>query len=268
MECEYSLPVITCDDHNLYVCRENTIVSSDVDEGKLGTVPFAVTRFSRRNNHYYFLDTSGRLWLDGKLLSEGIQDFNDYHFLGCTGHLWTLEGVLNPLTFPVTRLIGDLLLDDTQTLYDRKGQYITSDVAEAHTDGNEIIIIHQGSERVLEYVGDNSDKQSALRQLLCVKGAIKAVISQGTLLLLLVDGSIVTAGANDNYECGVDESPVLEPRRLSLPLPALDFGFHKSIGWALLADHSIYVWGFNGDDCVFFLQWSKEYFISPRMLPV
>ena len=271
MECVYehvysSPPVVACDDYNIYVCRGDTITSSDVGEGKLGSVPFTVAHFIRHYGRYYFLDDEGRLWCEGQLRATAIRAFNNHHALGYDGRVWTLEGIQVPLQFPVMRLFGDLVLDNQAILYDSHGQYITSQVAEAHTDGNEIIVIHQGSSRVLEYIGDNTNKQLALRQILQVQGAQKAIINQGSLLLLLGDGTLVAAGANRNCECGTSGTPVSEPQKFHFPAPVLDFGFHQRVGWALLGDHSVYVWGYNDSDALFFLQWPKEHFISPRLL--
>jgi hypothetical protein len=269
MECEYtSTPVVTCDNNNIYVCRGDTVVSSDVGEGKLGSVPFTIAHFMRRETHHYFLDTAGRLWYDGQLLASEVQEFNEHHVLLGNGSVWTLSGVPRSFPFYCRCLVQDLLLSDNGTLYDANGQYITAQVAEAHTDGNEIIVLHEGPGRVLEYVGDNTDLGRHLSQILQVQGACKAVINQGSVLLLLPDGTLLAAGANKNCECGTDETPVVVPRRMVFPAAVLNFGFYQCVGWALLVNHQIYVWGYNDTSSLFFLQWPKEHFISPRLLPL
>jgi hypothetical protein len=269
MECEYtSAPVVTCDDYNIYVCRGDTVLSSDVGEGKLGSVPFTISQFARLEGQYYFLDTEGRLWRDGQLLMMNVRDFNSHHILLRDGTVGTVTGLACQFPFHCTQLVQDLLLSDQGTLYDAKGQYITAQVADAHTDGNEIIVIHSGPNRVLEYIGDNTNLGHYLHHILQYQGVRKAVVNQGSLLLLFPNGILMAAGANKNCECGINEIPVPLPRQLEFPAPVLDFGFHQRVGWALLTTHQLYVWGFNDTHSLFFLQWPKEYFISPRPLPL
>jgi hypothetical protein len=258
-------PVIASDKYNIYVCRGDTVTSSDVGEGVMGVVPFEVRRFRRSGEQYYFLDAQGQLWVNGNLLCAGVRDFNEHHILLADGRVCTTQGKSLQLPVLIAKLCGDLLLDQHGVLYDLTGQYITAQVADAHTDGNEIIVIHQGS-RILEYVGDHTDKQVALTQILQVTGARKAVVNQGTVLLLSDQGILIAAGANSNCECGTEEIEVVAPRQLEFPAPVLDFDFSQHVGWALLANHQVHVWGYNDLSSPFFLQWPSEHFITPRLL--
>ena len=268
MECEYTtVPVVACDEYNVYICRGDTVTSSDIGESVIGSVPWTIVKFVRRDKQYYFLTTEGSLWSGGQLLATNVKDFNTRYVLSVDGRVWTVHGKEVDIPFPVVRLFGDLVLDAQHILYDAHGQYITSDVAEATTDGNEIVVIHQDSTRRLEYIGDNTNKDELLYQILQIQGAQKAVINQGTLLLL-ANGVLIAAGANKNCECGTDEVPIPIPRRLEFPAPVVDFDFHQRVGWALLTNHVLYVWGYNDSDSLFFLQWTGEHFISPRPLLV
>jgi hypothetical protein len=259
---------VSCDDFNVYVCHGGRVHSSDVGQPVLGDLPFKLRKFERLDNSYYFLDVTGRLWCNSVSVSSGVRDFSEKFILledGCVYHRNSFTQItIEPL---IARISGDLLIGVNNCLYDGAGQYLLGDIGHAHTDGNEILAVRTNG--TLEYIGDNTDRQTALQSILTASGVKKAVVSSGSVLLLSHAGELVASGENRFFECGIQYDGAVDwIQSLSFPHPVLDFDFKHRVGWALLADNSVWVWGANDKKTCCFLQWYGEEHINPRPLAI
>jgi hypothetical protein len=259
---------VSSDYHNIYVHREGKIHSSDVGIPVLGHVPFAIKKFEKLEGKYYFLDLESRVWCNSVVVGVGVRDFNERFILYLDGRaVRRLKNSVVDIDIPVAKLIHDLLLDVEGNLYDSEGQHLLSHVIEAHTDGNEIIAVKRDG--TVEYVGDYTDNELGLETILRAGGVKKAVVSDGTVLLLSHQGQLIGSGANRHYECGIDMGVVVDwIQYLDFPYQVVDFDFRWGVGWALLNNGEVWVWGQNREEELKFLQWEKEEFVSVRKLVV
>lgn len=254
-----------CDDYNLYVCRQGKLLSSDVGAPEVGQLPFQPQKFDRFDDQYYFLDGHGQLCCNGFLIATDVRDFSSQFILFRNGTVaWRSLRTFLQLEIHIARLAYDLLIGSDQCLYDATGTFLLKDVVDAHTDGNEIVAVKTNG--TVEYIGDNTERHTALQNILTARGVKKAVVSNGSIILLSHAGEVVASGENRYYECGITADGVDWIQTLKFPLPVVDIEFNRGIGWAVLSDESIWVWGFNHPDHPRFLQWYSETYISPRRL--
>lgn len=260
------MTVVSCDDQNIYLLKDNKVFSSDVGIPILGTVPFAIKQFQKLEGQYYFLDYDGKVWCNSQVVATGVKEFNEKFILYTSG--MAIERLTcRPVRLgaKVSKLAHDLLLDEAGLLYDSCGQHLLTNVVDAHTDGNEIIAIKKNGG--VEYIGDNDDTSHCLNLILSVKGVKKAVVSDKTILLLSYEGELIASGENNNYECGIDMVGEVDwICYLQFPSKVVDFDFQGGVGWALLVNGEVWVWGRNPTNKLKFLQWEYEEFIAPRKL--
>lgn len=253
---------VSCDDYNIYVCRYGKVHSSDIGQPIIDGLPFQVHRMERIDGDYWFLDMLGNLWQNSIIRYTNVIQFNCNWvlMLNCTARSMKAN-ILAP--FKVRELVGDLLIGQDSCLYDRKGQFIVDNVQTAHTDGTDIIVVHHDGK--LQHISDRTSP--LVRDILKLREVRKAVTADGSILALTRDGQLFGSGSNESFQCGSDVSGISYPYAFPFPYHVIDFNFHKGVGWALLEDQSIWVWGDN-ETVLRFLQWHDQFFISPRPLVI
>jgi len=260
---------VAIDTHNIYVARGGKLRSSDVGSPLLFATQNIKGLVSTRNSKY-LLDDSQQLWRDGAKLAERVTAINDHYALDYQGRVarFGAQGNLEPFPTTVTirQLVGDLLLGKDDCLYDSQDRYIVGNVRSAATDGDDIsILYHDGR---LDFLTANDACRPVLQALLTAvltESIVKAVPHAGSLLVLTANGEIIMSGANTYFESGTAASTVNRLERIAVPRKAIDFDFRCGVGWALLDDDSVWVWGDN-EGGKRFLQWYDEFMITPRLL--
>lgn len=262
----FQAPLLTVTATDLYLIQGEVIFNANDLSVPVLKYPTPLASFRCLDGELYALDVCGNLWRNYEQVAMNVTAFNHHHVLLRSGQvaIWQ-QGRLLPLKLSVAikSLANGLLLGVDHRLYDRCGAFIQEQVHACYVDEHRNIVLIDHSGRVT-LVTDDEEFNRRTHQLLATVKAKKAVVHLTTLLLLDEQGVIHVSGSNCCFESG-DTLDGVDDFRLQLPLPAVDFDFTDGVGWALLQDGSVWVWGDN-QHTTRFEQWSDEFIITPRAL--
>lgn len=260
-------PVVCADALNTYVIRDR-LRCSDMGLQLLLAIPTsAVRKLLLHDDAVYYLDVAGRLWRDHQLLSEGVCDFTERYLLTRAGVALQLQqhNVALPCPWPLRQLGEQAFLTTDHQVVTAHGAPIATGVLALHEKGDELVAVSP-LQRLRYFRRHHECTPGELAALLDYPAA-KAVVHHRSLLVLTPDGLLYAAGRNAFFEAGVNQAELPVPHRVALPRRACDFDFDNGSGWAVLDDHSVWVWGDNEGGSRY-LQWPDEDWLTPRQLPL